>query len=378
MATCIDGKDILYQIVNVELSLDKMSEGAFTDAAIGIAQQVGEWNSKKIRFEKFGWIPNLYSPLYLVDKKYDVSYTLKENELILGNIPNTKFPIIANAETMVTHHTAILGITGSGKTELAFTIIQKMEECKTKIFCVDFTGDYIDEFSELNPHKISLPEEMIVTLNEKLFDAETGEFGAGKEKKALEEFKKKLIPQVEKGIKEFIDSEEKHLGILELSEISNTSASIAVTELYISSIFKVARESRGSGQKYCIVLEEAHTIIPEDRTLGVQDKFSKATISKICQIALQGRKFKVGLLVIAQRTANVTKTVLNQCNSIIIFNSFDKTGYDFMENYIGKDMVAAIPNLKNLQSVVAGRAFKSGRPLIMTIPFKDKFEDERE
>lgn len=377
LMTKIGEKHLLYQIVNVALSLEKISEVASAGSVNGIAQQIGEWNPKTVKFDKYGWVPRLYSPVYLVDKEYKIDFKLRDNELTLGYIPNTQFPIIANVDTLVTHHTAILGITGCGKTELAFTIIDKMIQCKTKLFCVDFTGDYYDEFKDFNPEKITIPQEKSEELNQKLFEVETGDYGAGKEKKALDGYKKVLIPEIEKRVKDFIESD-KYLGVFELSEITNTLATVAITELYISSLFKYAREHRGSNNKYCIVLEEAHTIIPEERTMGVEDKFSKATISKICQIALQGRKYKVGLLVIAQRTANVTKTVLNQCNSIIVFNSFDKTGLDFMENYIGKDMIQAVPNLKRLQSVVAGRGFKSGRPLIMEVPKKEKFDGEVE
>mgnify|MGYP001578860460 FL=1 len=183
------------------------------------------------------------------------------------------------------------------------------------------------------------------------------------------------MPEIGEMVKEFIESDN-YLGIFELSEIANTSATIAITEFYLSQIFSYARQHRNSGQKFCIVLEEAHTVIPESQTMGVQDKYSKATISKISQIALQGRKYNVGLLVIAQRTANVTKTVLNQCNSIIVFNSYDKTGFDFLENYVGAGMISAIPNLKRLQTMIVGRGFKAGRPLIMEVPEKSKFTDK--
>ena len=43
------------------------------------------------------------------------------------------------------------------------------------------------------------------------------------------------------------------------------------------------------------------------------------------QIALQGRKYGIGMLVIAQRTANVSKTILTQCNTVICFQAFDET-----------------------------------------------------
>lgn len=341
----------------------------------GVAQQVGIWNPGKVRFEKYGWVPPMHAPLFLIDKSYQVKYEIQPNELILGHIPNTNFPVIANVETLITHHTAILGITGSGKTQMAFTIIGKMVELKAKVFCVDFTGDYRDEFSSLKPEMLTLPEDKAKALNERLLAVETGKFGAPTEIGELEKFKSILVPEIQKVVEQFIKSD-KCLGIFELSEISNTSATIAVTEYFLSQIFSYARQHRAEGRKFCIVLEEAHTVIPESQTMGVQDKYSKATIGKISQIALQGRKYNVGLLVIAQRTANVTKTVLNQCNSVIVFNSYDKTGLDFLENYVGPGMIAAIPNLKWLHSMVVGRGFKSGRPLIMEIPEKAKLGKE--
>lgn len=370
----IDAKQILYQIVNARTDIDNFSNNLKIGKIKTIAQQVGIWNSEKVRFEKYGWVPQMHTPLFLVDREFKIDYVIKENEIILGYIPNTNFPIIANIDTLVTHHTAILGITGSGKTELAYTLIESMMKNKIKIFCVDFTGDYLIEFKDLDPVKLAITSEKAKELNEKLFAVETGPYGAGAELKEFEKFKSQLIPEIGNMVKDFIESDS-YLGIFELSEIANTSATIAITEFYISQIFNYARNNRELKKKFCIVLEEAHTVIPESQTMGVQDKYSKATISKICQIALQGRKYNVGLLVIAQRTANVTKTVLNQCNSIIVFNSYDKTGFDFLENYVGPGMISAIPNLKSLNALVVGRAFKIGCPIVMEIPFKEKFKN---
>ncbi len=370
----INDQRVLYQIVNAKTGTELLSSELKFGVIRGIAQQVGIWDDEKVRFEKYGWVPPVHAPLFLVDKSYKVPCEIKSNELVLGYIPNTNFPIIANVDTLITHHTAILGITGSGKTEMAFSIIEKMISLKAKVFCVDFTGDYIGEFVRFNPKKLAISSENAKTLNEKLLAVETGQYGAGKEIGELEKFKSVLVPEIKKMVEDFIASED-YLAVFELSEIANTSATIAITEFYLSQIFSYAKQHRGSGQKFCIVLEEAHTVIPESQTMGVQDKYSKATISKISQIALQGRKYNVGLLVIAQRTANVTKTVLNQCNSVIVFNSYDKTGFDFLENYIGPGMISAIPNLKWLQGMVVGRGFKSGRPLIMEIPKKQKFTE---
>jgi hypothetical protein len=43
-----------------------------------------------------------------------------------------------------------------------------------------------------------------------------------------------------------------------------------------------------------------------------------------------------GWLLVTQRTANVTKTILNQCNSIFAMRTFDETGKEVLSNYIGR------------------------------------------
>jgi DNA helicase HerA-like ATPase len=95
---------------------------------------------------------------------------------------------------------------------------------------------------------------------------------------------------------------------------------------------------------------------------------SRELVSSISQIALQGRKYGIGFVVVAQRTASVSKTVLTQCNSVIAFQQFDNTSGDFLANYVGPDMVSALPNLKFRQGIAVGKAFKSNVPLIFEVP----------
>jgi DNA helicase HerA-like ATPase len=119
--------------------------------------------------------------------------------------------------------------------------------------------------------------------------------------------------------------------------------------------------------KICVVLEEAHTIIPEWNFAGASDKTSQSLVNSIGQIALQGRKYGIGFLVIAQRTANVSKTILTQCNTVVCFQAFDDTSFSFLSNYVGKDMVQVLPNLKQYHAVVAGKAVKSNMPMIIDL-----------
>jgi DNA helicase HerA-like ATPase len=75
-------------------------------------------------------------------------------------------------------------------------------------------------------------------------------------------------------------------------------------------------------------------------------------------------------MVIGQRTANISKTVLTQCNTVVCFRAFDETSFSFLGNYVGKDLVQALPNLKQFYAVVAGKAVNSNMPMIIDLTQK--------
>jgi hypothetical protein len=72
-------------------------------------------------------------------------------------------------------------------------------------------------------------------------------------------------------------------------------------------------------------------------------------------------------LIITQRTANVTKTTLNQCNTIFAFQSFDQTGLDFLKNYMGEEYSHAISTLPTRHAILVGKASSSTRPLLFSV-----------
>jgi hypothetical protein len=251
-------------------------------------------------------------------------------EYKLGVIPNTNLPSVINLNDIISHHIALLGVTGSGKSFLARQIIRDLLEIETKVLCIDFTGEWKKKLDEE-----SIDNESITEVNLPIF----------------------------------LGSNDKKIGLIELPSLGNTIAVIQETEKLLGIIFDYAKNKfdEGNQQKICLVLEEAHTIIPEVNFLGVNDFNSKAIVNKIGQIALQGRKYGVGLMVLAQRTANVSKTVLTQCNTVICFQAFDETSFNFLGNYVGKEMVQALPNLKLYQAIVTGKAAKSNIPMIVDL-----------
>jgi DNA helicase HerA-like ATPase len=177
---------------------------------------------------------------------------------------------------------------------------------------------------------------------------------------------------VEKQINAFLTGKEK-LAILELTEISNSKATLRITEQYLSTIMAWARKHR-QAHKILIVLEEAHTIIPEAFSSGF-DSETQWVVSRIGQIALQGRKYGVGLLVISQRTALVSKTILSQCNTFLTHSLIDQTSLTFLESVYSAQHVRSIPNLGRFQFLAAGKAIGAERPILLGRPFDQAKKD---
>jgi uncharacterized protein len=124
--------------------------------------------------------------------------------------------------------------------------------------------------------------------------------------------------------------------------------------------------------RVCLVYEEAHSLIPEWNSV-VADGDRLAT-SRSARAILQGRKYGLGCLLIIQRTANVTKTILNQCNTIFAMRTFDDTGKEFLSNYIGGDYAGVLPSLEARHAVVFGKASSCENPVLVRLNDRDLFE----
>ena len=167
----------------------------------------------------------------------------------------------------------------------------------------------------------------------------------------------------------FLDDQTSTIKVFELPDVSNTTGILDYTKYFFKVIFEVAKERllAGNAVRICVAIEEAHTVIPEWNFAGSSDKTSQSLVNTISQIALQGRKYGVGFMIITQRTANVSKTILTQCNTVICFKAFDDTSFTFVGNHIGKELVKTLPRLKQYHAVVTGKAIKSNLPMIVDL-----------
>lgn len=355
---------VIYQVVQGITKIELLENKNESGLIIGEAVQLGEWNVERGQFEQFGWVPSVNTPIFIASHIQDTC--ILEKEYKIGNIPNTNYPAIVDKELIVTHHTAILGVTGCGKSVFARNLISNIANSKTKVIIVDLTGEYKEKFKGVTSIIDSDSSKKVFDAIEKIA-SEKAKFINQQNKTDIEKAEKTIKEAFYSAIKSFLEGDT-NISVFEIPDITNNSDILDYTKWFFWTLFKTAKNKNNFNKRVCVVLEEAHTIIPEMSTLGVSDFASKATVNSIAQIALQGRKYNIGFIVIAQRTATVSKTVLTQCNSIIAFKSLDKTSCDFLSNYMGPEFIDILPSLKFRTAISVGKAFKSTTPMIFEIP----------
>lgn len=359
-------KRIVYQVTDACIHEESLQGDNEQRMTLGEAVQLGVWNAEEGRFDLYGWTPNCSSAV-LVATNPEEETKVSESEIVIGVVPGSDFPVIMDKESAITHHLAILGVTGTGKSHFARNLIRKIADDEQRMIIVDLTGEYQQMFPNI---KRIIDEER----SKQAFDAiealasENAKWPDKRDHKVIDANEKILKSVFYKSIREFLEGSETK-SLFELPDISNRSSIFEYVRWFFWCMFETSKTTGNFGKRVCVVLEEAHTVVPEFNAMGTSDNASKASVNSIAQIALQGRKYNIGLIVIAQRTANVSKTILTQCNSIVAFQEFDKTSTDFLSSYMSPSHLKALSTLKFRTGIAVGKAFKSTVPMLFEVPY---------
>jgi len=103
-----------------------------------------------------------------------------------------------------------------------------------------------------------------------------------------------------------------------------------------------------------LVLEEAHNFVPGRANTPAEER--SITITK--QIAQEGRKFGIGLVMISQRPSRLDETTLSQCNSYIIMRLVNPADQNFVRKVIeslGEDEARLLPDLDVGEALLSGQ-----------------------
>lgn len=116
-------------------------------------------------------------------------------------------------------------------------------------------------------------------------------------------------------------------------------------------------DARVSGQlkfPVLLVLEEGHTFAPGRAETAAE----QAAVEVTRQIAQEGRKFGVGMILISQRPGRLDETALSMCNSFIVMRMVNPNDQRFVRNVIeslAEDDARLLPDLDKGEALFSGQ-----------------------
>jgi uncharacterized protein len=120
---CCAGADrVYYQIMDARTAEESFQQNP-RGTHIVSAAQLGTWNQNS-GFQKFPWLPGMNRPVFAAPAAQLEDVQLAKGEFALGNVPGTSLTVKASLPEVISYHTAVLGITGTGKTELVLDLIR--------------------------------------------------------------------------------------------------------------------------------------------------------------------------------------------------------------------------------------------------------------
>lgn len=194
---------------------------------------------------------------------------------VLSIDSSNKFEL--QTQTLVGRSVAVLGITGSGKTNTAAVLIEELLSSGLPLTIVDIEGEYwgLKEKFEILVAGRSEHAELAISPE-----------NAGK----LADI------SVKRGISV----------ILDLSDFTQNEAYEFLVE-YFQALWDASSSTK---QPYQIVLEEAHEFVPQSTGTPLKQMLTR--------IALRGRKRGLGIILMSQRSAKVEKDVLTQTSLLFL------------------------------------------------------------
>ena len=374
----VGGDRVLYQVLDGLTKEEVIQQKNTYGFARGEAAQIGVWDDGTRKFKPCNWIPRPNAPVFLktLEKPLD-------NVKAVGHFPSTSYDVeIKSLDELVTHNTAILGILGVGKSMLGIELVQRMIDHGIKVICLDLTNQCAGELAAY----LDTADE-----SRQINDLQTvGQAGKTVVKRNVEEggSRATFSQAITKCLQKFLDpADPRRLKILNPSQFEvwrqdsrpfeGTASMASLTPTEITQIISDAtlqierKQGMTDKARVCLVYEEAHSLVPEWTSVAADG--DKAATNGTARAILQGRKYGLGCLLITQRTANVTKTILNQCNTIFAMRTFDDTGKEFLSNYIGGWHASKLPSLRERHAVFFGRASSCENPVMIRLNDRQDF-----
>jgi uncharacterized protein len=381
----VRNREVHYQITAVTAQEDRILTGIELGYLAVQAIKVGSWSSTIRAFEQIDWLPDLGSLAMPADESED--YKIDSD---IGLVRGTKLGVQVSPNEIVTHNTAVLGMLGSGKTRLAVELLKRVLLSGAKAIVIDPTGQYSKQF----------PDHFTKALAEEVHQQITSAIATKVEEVHKDRHRGGNVGAfqraVGKVVEAFLNSDSlilvidpteftvsRQSGDLKNKKVGDSWVDSAPLEKLsppqVVSVFAEAcldqcqRLGESDRARLVLLLEEAHLLIPEWNSVN-SDGDRNATNSTAKSI-MQGRKFGFGSIVVTQRTANVSKSILSQCHTVFALRMNDRTGMDFLSGQLSPEHLQMLPQLPDQVAIACGRSIASPMPVVIEINDSAMFDD---
>jgi hypothetical protein len=143
--------------------------------------------------------------------------------------------------------------------------------------------------------------------------------------------------------------------VVDLGSLETLEEQRMIADAVLGSLWRLRR----SRQPVLLVIDEAHNICAAEPENAV----SRVTTERAIQIAAEGRKFGLYMLVSTQRPNKVHENVVSQCDNLLLMrmNSMADVGdLTRLFSFVPPGLMAGAPSFGLGQALVAGRIFPQG------------------
>ena len=177
---------------------------------------------------------------------------MKSNEISIGCLPGTRFPVVLNTQDVVSHHAAILGVTGVGKSVFARHLIRSLVADDLRVIVVDFTREWQQRMADVGISTL-IPEADAKPLRKAIdeISVESAKFANQQDRGLIQRRKKELYTVFGKALRSFLQESDRSVGVFDLPDVSNTEGVLEYTQWFFKTLFRIAKEEANYGRRVC-------------------------------------------------------------------------------------------------------------------------------
>ncbi len=299
------------------------------------------------------------------------------------------------SDAVLSTHLAVLGMTGSGKSNAVKHLLHALLEARPlRLFVVDTHGEYLEgalpgqAIDVAIPDKVDLldmdmvkehfdVERMTPTIKKELRaaarqtrdPAQAAEILAQSTNDTVQEIAEAVRadplrfclgaeePQVVRaGSGEEPRLEEPGLYVLDLRGTATFEVRAKKCAVLARRLF--AQAKAGPLLPALLVVDEAHNYVPERTTGFMAQARAHGSLDALTTVAVEGRKFGLGLAVVSQRPSRVAKDVLAQMGSQLVFRLANVEDLQYVRESFeaaGESFLAELPQLETGVCICAGQ-----------------------